>query len=208
VTRPAAREAPVGTPDHPSDAVLTLPNLVTFARLALIPLFLWLALGADQLSAAIAVGFVLGSTDWVDGKLARRLRQVSRFGIAIDPLFDRLAVAAGAAVIVARHLAPLPAVVIVLVRDAALLAFLPILAARGVPRPEVTFVGKAGSFGVMWAFGLFLAAGAFEPAAAWLRALAWACYVPGVILAYIAAVGYARTAVASLAAARRSRAAG
>jgi cardiolipin synthase (CMP-forming) len=208
VSEQPAPAAPLGTPDNPSDAILTLPNVITFARLAFIPLFLWLALGADNLGAAWVVGFVLGSTDWVDGRVARRYQQVSKLGIAIDPFFDRLAVAAGAIVIIAKDLAPLWTVVVVLARDGLLLAMLPYLSARGVPRPAVTQTGKAGSFGVMWAFGLFLGAGAANPPLEWVRVLAWLCFVPGIILSYLAAFDYARISLASLGTGRGTNQAG
>jgi cardiolipin synthase (CMP-forming) len=187
--------APRGTPENPSDAIVTIPNLITFARLALIPVFLWLALGADNMGAAWVVGFVLGSTDWVDGRAARRLKQVSKLGISIDPFFDRLAVAAAAAVIIAKDLAPLWAVIVVLARDGLLLAMLPFLSARGLPRPAVTQVGKAGSFGVMWAFGLFVGAAITNPPTDWVRVLGWLAFYPGVALSYMAAFDYTRTVV-------------
>lgn len=190
--------APKGTPQNPSDAVLTLPNVITFARLALIPLFLWLALGPKNMGAAWVVGFTLGSTDWIDGRVARRYQQVSKLGIAIDPFFDRLAVAAAAVVIIMRDLAPVWTVVVVLARDGLLLAMLPFISARGVPRPAVTQVGKAGSFGVMWAFGLFVGAAVTNPPTEWVRVLAWLAFYPGIALSYIAALDYARTVLASL----------
>jgi cardiolipin synthase (CMP-forming) len=190
--------APVGTPENPSDAILTLPNLITFARLALIPLFMWLALGPKNMGAAWVVGFTAGSTDWIDGRVARRFNQVSKLGIAIDPLFDRITVAAAATVIIMRDIAPVWAVVVVLARDGVLLAMLPYLSARGVPRPAVTQVGKAGSFGVMWAFGLFIGAVTTNPPTDWIRILGWLAYYPGVALSYLAAFDYARKALASL----------
>ena len=190
--------APKGTPQNPSDAVLTVPNVITFARLALIPLFLWLALGPKNMGAAWVVGFTLGSTDWIDGRVARRYQQVSKLGIAIDPFFDRLAVAAAAVVIIMRDLAPVWTVVVVLARDGLLLAMLPFLTARGVPRPAVTQVGKAGSFGVMWAFGLFVGAAITNPPTDWVRVLAWLAFYPGIVLSYLAAFDYARTVLASL----------
>jgi cardiolipin synthase len=190
--------APVGSSDNPSDAILTLPNVITFARLALIPLFLWLAIGVDNVGAAWVVGFILGSTDWIDGRVARRLNQVSKLGIAIDPFFDRLAVAAGATVIIAKELAPLWAVIVVLARDALLLAMLPLLNSRGIERPPVTQIGKAGSFGVMWAFGLFVAAGAANPPLDWVRVLAWLAFYPGVALSYIAAIDYSQKVLRAL----------
>ncbi|MGH2728179.1 MAG: CDP-alcohol phosphatidyltransferase family protein [Actinomycetota bacterium] len=190
--------APKGTPANPSDAILTVPNIVTFARLALIPVFLWLALGPENIAAAFVVGFVCGSTDWIDGKIARRYNQVSKLGIALDPLFDRITVAAAATVIIMLDLAPLWTVIVVLARDGLLLAMIPFLARKGVPRPAVTWNGKAGSFGTMFSFGFFIGAAITDQPMTWLRVVAWLCYVPGVTLSYLAAGEYARSALASL----------
>jgi cardiolipin synthase (CMP-forming) len=73
---------------------LTLPNAVSIARLVLIPVFVWLV-AIDQIGAAGVVLAIIGSTDWVDGYLARRLDQVSEVGKILDPLADRIAVAVG-----------------------------------------------------------------------------------------------------------------
>ena len=74
-------------------AILTLPNLISVVRLALIPL-LWWWMATDHVAAAGWLLGVIGSTDWIDGYLARRLNQVSEVGKFLDPLADRLAVAA------------------------------------------------------------------------------------------------------------------
>lgn len=187
--RPRARST------EPSDAILTVPNVITFCRLALLPVFVWLALGPKRDLAAWVVGFVLGATDYLDGIVARRLGQVSRLGIAMDPLFDRLAIAAAGAVVIVRNLVPWPAVAAVLARDALLLAAVPFLAARGVPRPAVTRTGKLGTFAIMWSFGIFFAVTAPDPPATWLRPIAWSFYGAGIALGYWAAAGYARTVV-------------
>ena len=194
--------APKGSPENPSDAILTAPNIVTFVRLLLIPVFMWLALGPENIAAAFVVGFFCFSTDWIDGRLARKYNQVSKLGAAIDPLFDRLAVAAGATVIIMLDLAPIWTVVVVLARDGLLLAMIPILTAKGVPRPAVTWNGKAGSFGTMFAFGFWLGAAITDPPMTWLQVIAWLCYVPGVLFSYAAAVEYGRSALASLRAGR------
>ena len=74
-----------GTGSRPtSSAIVTIPNLVSLARLLLVPLFLWLLLGADEVAAAGWLLGIIGSTDWVDGYLARRLGQVSEVGKMLD----------------------------------------------------------------------------------------------------------------------------
>lgn len=141
---------------------------------------------------------MLGSTDFVDGLVARRFHQVSKLGTTIDPLVDRFAVAAAASVLIARELAPLWSIVVVLARDAVLLAAVPFLSARGIPRPPVSFAGKAGTMGIMWAMGLFIGAHATVPPSGWIRALAWIAYAGGIAFSYTAAAGYARDAVRGL----------
>src|SRR5439155_14130216 len=74
----------------PTGRILTVPNLVSFARLAGVPLFLYLFLVRHDEGVAVAVLAVGSTSDWVDGYLARRLRQVSRLGTLLDPAVDRL----------------------------------------------------------------------------------------------------------------------
>ena len=71
---------------------LTIPNAISLARLLLIPIFAWLV-AIDQIGWAGVLLGLIGSTDWVDGYLARRLDQVSEVGKFLDPLADRIAVA-------------------------------------------------------------------------------------------------------------------
>ena len=72
--------------------VVTIPNAVSFVRLLLIPVFVWLVLIEQTAWAGVLLGFI-GATDWIDGYLARRLDQVSEVGKMLDPIADRLAVA-------------------------------------------------------------------------------------------------------------------
>lgn len=188
-------------PRRPSSAILTIPNLLTIVRVALTPVFLWVALGPENIAWAVALaGFGL-ATDLADGKIARALGQVSKLGIALDPLSDRLALAAGAWVLLAHHLAPTWAVVAVLSRDALLVAVgTPLLTWRGIPIPPVSRLGKRASFAVSMCFGLFLASG-IPGVARPSRVLADAGLVffwLGVPLYYLAAVGYARAGLAAM----------
>ncbi len=102
--------------------VLTVPNLISFARLLGVPLFLWLALGVRHDGWAVAVLAIGGTTDWVDGYLARRLGQVSRLGELLDPLADRLYILATLLALTVRDVVPWPFTVALLAREAVLLA--------------------------------------------------------------------------------------
>ena len=77
-----------------TDRVLTVPNVLSMLRLLGVPVFLWLILGPQADVAAFILLVVAGLSDWVDGYLARRLNQRSRIGVLLDPLADRLYIAA------------------------------------------------------------------------------------------------------------------
>ena len=79
-----------------TEAVLTVPNVLSFIRLLGIPVFCWLILAGHDLAAVIMLA-VFGVTDWFDGYLARRLKQRSRLGTRLDPIADRLYILAAVA---------------------------------------------------------------------------------------------------------------
>ena len=69
------------------DRILTIPNAISAARLAGVPVFLWLVLGPRTATAdywAVALLIVAGLSDWLDGKIARALNQGSRLGEVLD----------------------------------------------------------------------------------------------------------------------------
>ena len=83
---------------------LTIPNILTFIRLALIPVFVAVFYLPYEWSAVAAamVFWVAGFTDWLDGLLARKLGQTSRFGAFLDPVADKVMVAA-ALILITEH---------------------------------------------------------------------------------------------------------
>ena len=70
--------------------MLTVPNVITCARLLCIPLFLWLLFAQDDRASAAWLLGLVGATDWVDGYVARHFHQVSELGKVLDPIADRL----------------------------------------------------------------------------------------------------------------------
>ncbi len=70
--------------------ILTIPNMLSFFRLALIPLIVWLYVFKGSPEWTIAVLIVSGATDIIDGFIARHFNMTSDFGKAIDPLADKL----------------------------------------------------------------------------------------------------------------------
>jgi cardiolipin synthase len=170
--------------------VLTLPNLITLARLACLPLFLWLLFGKEDRAAAAALLALLGITDWVDGYLARHLGQVSELGKILDPVADRLLFLVGAGGILIDGSVPAWFAVIVLVRETLVGGATLVLAALGARRIDVTWFGKAGTFGLMIAFPLFLASHSDLSWADTAGVLAWIAGIPGLALSLYAAVLY------------------
>ena len=170
--------------------VLTLPNLVTFARLACLPVFLWLLFGKEDRAAAAALLALLGITDWVDGYLARHLGQVSELGKILDPVADRLLFLVGAGGILIDGSVPTWFAVTVLVRETLVGGATLVLAALGARRIDVTWFGKAGTFGLMVAFPLFLASHSDLWWADTAGVLAWIAGIPALALSLYAAVLY------------------
>lgn len=177
--------------EAPSSAVATIPNALSFARVLLIPAFVWLIVDRDTTFAGLVLFGVVISTDWVDGYVARRIGQVSELGKVLDPTADRLAMAAGLVALVVRDAFPLWAALLILVRDGLiLLAGLVLLLARRV-RINVRFIGKLATFGLMTAVVLIAWGSlgyAFAPSA---LALGWIAYAIAIIEYYVATVLYA-----------------
>jgi cardiolipin synthase (CMP-forming) len=188
------------------DRILTLPNAVTVVRLCTLPVFVWLLFGVEDRWAAGWVLFAIGSTDWLDGYLARRLGQVSNVGKILDPVADRLLFFVGVGAIIIDGSVPLWFAVAVLVREAAVAIGTLSLAALGATRIDVTWYGKAATFLLMGAFPAFLVGASDHATADGFRLLAWAVGIPGLLLAYWSAVLYVPLGRKALAEGRGARA--
>jgi cardiolipin synthase (CMP-forming) len=193
--------------DEGLDRILTVPNVITLARLLCIPLFVWLLFGAHRQTVAAILLAVLGATDWVDGFVARRYGQVSTFGKVLDPTADRILVGTAVISILVYGAVPLWFGIATIAREVLVSAMVLLLAALGAARIDVLWVGKAGTFGLMFAYPTFLlgdgTAGWQEP----IRVIAWASGLVGLGLAWWAAGSYiapARRALHEGRAARRS----
>jgi len=170
--------------------VLTVPNAISVVRLCLIPVFLYLLFGRDNRAAAASLLAFLGATDWVDGYIARHFHQTSTLGKILDPTADRLLLLTSVAAIIVDGAIPAAVAALVLVREGAVAVVALVLAALGARRIDVTWFGKAGTFGLMFAIPFFLAS---ESTVGWrdtAEVLAWLCVVPGLVFGYIAAFQY------------------
>ena len=139
-----------------TDRVLTVPNVLSFVRLLGVPLFLWLVLGPEADGWALVVLMVSGVTDYLDGKLARKLNQTSNIGQVLDPVADRLYILAVVVGLAMRDIIPVWLAVLLPLRDVFLWALVPFLRTRGYSALPVHFLGKAATANLLYAFPLLL----------------------------------------------------
>jgi cardiolipin synthase (CMP-forming) len=165
-----------------------LPNALTLARLALIPVFVVLMVKAGDAHswpAGILFG-VAGATDQVDGFLARRWRVESRFGKIADPLADRLLIDAAVILLVAYGRLPWAGLVVIIARDLLLLGGWRVLAPRGVDL-DVNVIGKGATWLLYAAIGFRIVT---HDHTQWPLVLFWI----GLASAVVAALFYVRDA--------------
>ena len=183
------------------DRVLTVPNALSFLRLLLIPVFLWLVLVERADIAAVGVLAVSGITDWADGVIARRTGQMTRLGRLLDPLVDRLTIAATLIGLALRDLVPWWLVGLLVARELLLLALVPLLRRRGLVALPVHYLGKAATFALYFGFPFVLAGAGSATWEQVLGAVGWAFVIWGTALYWYAAVLYLEQARRVLAAA-------
>jgi CDP-diacylglycerol--glycerol-3-phosphate 3-phosphatidyltransferase len=141
-----------------------VPNLLTWLRILLIPVFLvvfnfpdtWLT-GPQKNLTATALFAVASITDWLDGYLARTLNQTSAFGAFLDPVADKLMVAAALILLVGLARVDAPIAVIIIGREIAISALREWMAKIGKSRSvAVNFLGKVKTAAQMVAILLLL----------------------------------------------------
>ena len=177
-------------PERTSSAVFTIPNLLSFLRILLIPVFVVLIVHEPTTTAGLLLFGAVVATDWVDGWVARRTGQVSELGKVLDPTADRLAIAAGLIALVVRDVFPLWAALLILVRDVVILIVGgTVLATRHV-RLEVRFIGKVATFMLMTAIPMIAWGNLELPLADAALVVGWASYAVGIVEYYVAAGAY------------------
>ena len=187
---PTVLPAP-GTPEGELPArVFTVPNAISVARLAGVPVFLWLLLGpkADWWAVGLLIG--AGLSDWLDGKIARALNQQSRLGQVLDPAADRLYIAATLIGLAVRGIIPWWLVGLLMSRELVLGVALLALRRHSYEPLQVSFVGKAATLCLLYAFPLLFLAEHGGDAALTARVTGWAFAIWGTALYWWAAMLY------------------
>ncbi len=173
-----------------TDRILTVPNIISFVRLLGVPVFLWLILVPQADGWALVLLVASGISDWLDGKIARATGQISRLGQILDPIADRLYIAAALLGLAIRGIIPWWLVVLLLARDLVLAALLPALKKRGLVGLPVHFLGKAATFCLLYAFPLLLLGDVGGTLGDVARVLGWAFAIWGTGLYWYAALLY------------------
>jgi cardiolipin synthase len=188
-------------PAQVSSRILTVPNLLSFFRLLMVPVFLYLILIGEDLLALIVL-VVSTATDFFDGLIARRFGQISRLGQLLDPAADRLFIFATLVGLAIREILPWWVVAAIIGRDALLLLLGVILANVGYGPLPVHHLGKTATFCLFWGLPVIVLGHAVPAIALATDPIGWAFTLWGTFLYWWAGVIYARQATGIL---RKSR---
>jgi cardiolipin synthase (CMP-forming) len=176
------------------DRVVTIPNAISVARLAGVPVFLWLVLGPRTATAdywAVALLILAGLSDWLDGKIARALNQSSRLGQVLDPAADRLYIAATIIALAVRDIIPWWLVAVLALRELVVGGALAVLRRRaGFGTLQVSLVGKAATLCLLYAFPLLFLGDHPGSGGTLARVIGWAFAIWGTFLYWWAAMLY------------------
>ena len=189
----------VTTPDRAevSSRVLTVPNLLSFFRLLMVPVFLYLILvGYDLLALVVLV--VSTATDFFDGLIARRFGQISRLGQLLDPAADRLFIFVTLVGLAVRNILPWWVVAAIIGRDLLLLLIGVVLANVGYGPLPVHHLGKTATFCLFWGLPVIVLGHAFPQIVAVTDPIGWAFTLWGTFLYWWAGGIYLRQASAIL----------
>lgn len=198
-----------------SDRILTLPNVLSFMRLCMIPVFLVLLFNDFNLAATLVFAFAAG-TDWIDGHIARSTNTVTKLGRLLDPFVDRFLMISGVVALLIIGRMPVWIVLLVVARDLIMLIGGGYLLSRWKVRVPVVYAGKfattflyVGFAGVLLNWPLLTGLGMVD--FAWLPAFNgelyswgfWFIYA-GLALAIGTTVYYAQQGIAKMRIAMRA----
>lgn len=127
-----------------TNRIFTIPNVISFIRLCMVPVYMVLLLNGYDLLATFMFALAAG-TDWIDGQLARRTNCVSKLGQLLDPAVDRVLMSCGVIGLMLVGRLPIWIVVVVLGRDLMLLVGGAYLLKRYHERVAVIYPGKVAT---------------------------------------------------------------
>lgn len=170
----------------------SVPNMLSVLRLLLVPVFLWLLLEDGFFVWAFFVLAFAAFSDWLDGQIARKYNQVTNLGKILDPAADRLYIFASLIGLTINGNIPAWFAFVIIGRDVMLLIVYPILATHGYGPLPVHFLGKAGTFSLLYALPLLLLADIWPAAEFVILPLGWAFAFWGIGLYWLAGFIYVK----------------
>ncbi len=177
--------------------IMTIPNLLTITRAIGIPIFLFFIFN-ERYSLAVVTLMIGGATDYLDGKLARALNQESRLGELLDPAVDRLYIASVLVAMYLSDLLPIWLLILIILRDIAIGVLLLLLKFAGKPALEVTYLGKAATFNLLYALPLLLLTKTSDTFSEISFILGWAFAGWGIGLYLVTGIHYGATGLRRL----------
>ncbi|WP_106212306.1 CDP-alcohol phosphatidyltransferase family protein [Glaciihabitans tibetensis] len=174
-----------------SSRVFTVPNILSFLRLALVPVFLVLLIAGEDVAALLVLVFSSVS-DFLDGVIARKFNQITRLGQLLDPAADRLFIFAALIGLSVREILPWWLTAVIIGRDVLLAVLGIVLANHGFGPLPVHHLGKVATFCLYYALPLIMLGQAFDAIAWWANPLGWAFALWGAFLYWWAGVVYVR----------------
>jgi len=185
------------------ERVGTIPNMISFALLAGVPVLLGLVIGVRTQAGdwwPLGLLAAAGLSDWLDGKIARAMNQQSRVGELLDPAADRLYIVSTVVALAIRAIIGWWLVTVLAVRELLLGVVLLALRRRGYGPLHVSFAGKAATLCLLYAFPLLFLGSHQSSYAVAARVFGWAFALWGTALYWWAAALYVMQARRLLAA--------
>lgn len=172
--------------------IYSVANLITILRLLMVPFFFTVLVGGEgerSRLAAFLIYAIAGSTDWIDGQIARRTNTVTQFGKIVDPLVDRLLLASGVVGLYLIGELPLWVPVVLVLRDVYLLYGAYVLERHRIILP-VTYAGKLTTAILLVGFSSLIAGWPRMPGlglvdSGWLPGFGSATVTAGIWFAYV-----------------------
>lgn len=182
-----------GSPEI-SDRVWNVPNVLSFIRLALVPLFLFLIITAQD-ALALVVLVVSSLSDYLDGLIARRFNQITRLGQLLDPAADRLFIFAALIGLAARGVIPWWLFLVIVGREIMLVVLGIISANYGFGPLPVHHLGKVATAALYYALPILMLGQAFPVIAELTDPIGWAFVLWGAFLYWWAGLIYVAQSV-------------
>ena len=172
-----------------STRIWTVPNVLSFIRLLLIPVFLLLLIDAQYVMALLTL-VISSVTDFVDGFVARKFNQVSRLGQLLDPAVDRLFIFSTLIGLAWQEFVPWWLVAVIVARDVLLLVLGVVLANHGYGPLPVHHLGKVATFSLLFALPVLVLGVAFPAIQPVTDPVGWAIAIWGAFLYWWAGAIY------------------